>query len=352
MNANMAYNLENTIANDILCYLSTSRDSQAHDDIVSIAVAYYKPEVIKQAKEIFFKICNEKLTSRRATREHPNPSVPDLKDILDLFIKQEGKNICLPSFVANSYASMPPQSGFIGIARVIGSLRDEIASLRTELSQVRENRDKDIKSLEDISDVKQDISDIKIILSVRPMPLIAPENEIKTATNNEINSASINEYNTAPIENKDNSSPPRRSYLDAFRSKPGPFAGEGRRKSYNSGSANHQEEIKSPKYFTYTSGTTGKYNRMNNSSYEPKLYDIYIGGCNVGCESMDVIRYCNSITKSDIIKCVELETRSELYKSYKVTLTVDDREKLLAFDYWPRGITVRKFYNSRARNNI
>ena len=358
----MTYNLENVILNDVLCFLSTIRDSQAHDDIVAIAVAFYKSEVIKQAKEKLFEICNEKLIARRSTREHPNPSVPDLKDVLDLFIKMEGKNFVLPKFVANSYASMPPQSGFVGIAHMIGSLRDEIAALKTELSQIRENRDKDIKSLEDICDVKQDIKDIKIILSVRPAPLVTPNNENITTTNKQNNCASSKEIKTAPMEENDKSAPPRLSYLDAFRSKPGPFAGEGQRKNYNYGSGsspnknivksrNEQERRKAAPYAN-TSGTSGNYYNRSNPTYNSKIYDIYIGGCNVACQSIDAVRYCNSITKGEIINCVELETRSGLYKSYKITLNLNDREKLLTYNYWPRGIIVRKFYNSRGRNNI
>ena len=257
---------------------------------------------------------------------------------------------------------MPPQMGFIGLARMIGSLRDEVASLNIELTQVRETREKDIKSLEDISDVKQDINDIKIMLINRPMPEAASQKENKTVQKS-VNKTAQKNLKKIPSDNEDNNTvlagrefpdAPKMSYADAFRSTPGPFAGEGLRRNFNvkksSGGKLRQEE-NGKNRSTNTISSRDNVNINNNLACAPRLFDIYIGGCNVASESADVNRYCKSITNNDIINCVELETRSEFYKSYKVTLTVNDRATLLSYDYWPQGIIVRKFYNSRGRYN-
>ena len=46
-------------------------------------------------------------------------------------------------------------------------------------------------------------------------------------------------------------------------------------------------------------------------------------------------------------KCEALETRSTVSKSFKVSLNINDRQKLLNPDIWPENIICRKFYNPR-----
>ena len=46
-------------------------------------------------------------------------------------------------------------------------------------------------------------------------------------------------------------------------------------------------------------------------------------------------------------KCETLVSRNENSKSFKVTLNLVDRQKLLSPDVWPEGIICRKFYSSR-----
>ena len=41
--------------------------------------------------------------------------------------------------------------------------------------------------------------------------------------------------------------------------------------------------------------------------------------------------------------------RYDNYKSFKVTLLISDREKLLNPEIWPEGIICRKFYRPRAK---
>ena len=45
------HSLDNAYLNDILCYISTSRLSLSHEDIILNSVAFYKENAIKEAKE-------------------------------------------------------------------------------------------------------------------------------------------------------------------------------------------------------------------------------------------------------------------------------------------------------------
>ena len=48
-----------------------------------------------------------------------------------------------------------------------------------------------------------------------------------------------------------------------------------------------------------------------------------------------------------VSKCESLVTRNENSKSFKVSLNVSDRQKLLSPEVWPEGIICRKFYSGR-----
>ena len=68
------------------------------------------------------------------TNIHQNPSVTNVKDILTLLDKMEGK-VSIPSFVAANYNSFPPYN-FEPLAAVLCLLKDQIAAIRGEVAQL------------------------------------------------------------------------------------------------------------------------------------------------------------------------------------------------------------------------
>ncbi|KAL3284567.1 hypothetical protein HHI36_018724 [Cryptolaemus montrouzieri] len=60
--------------------------------------------------------------------------------------------------------------------------------------------------------------------------------------------------------------------------------------------------------------------------------------------------FANSKPKANILKCEKHESRNEnLYASFKLTNEKEDTEKVLASDFWPYEICVRKFFQRRTR---
>ena len=159
------FELQNTVLNDVLCFISTARKTLPHANVTAQTVGFYDDGAIRKAKETIFKICNEKPVARKSCSSHPNPSVADVEDILNLFHRMGSKSFLFPDFVAGSYASLPPSSGFDAMASVMGSLRDELFAVREEFRQMREKTVKDAKAMEDIVRVKDDIEDIKLLIS-------------------------------------------------------------------------------------------------------------------------------------------------------------------------------------------
>ncbi len=344
----MSLNLENTALNDILCFLSTSRDSSQYDDAVTTAHAFYSSDAVKIAKENIFQISKEKPINRRSCKETPDPTVADIRDILDLFEKNEGKRIVLPKFVAHNHTSLPPASGFLMFARIMVDLRDEISALRTEISQIREEKESNIKTLEDAIDIKQDISDIKNMLLTMKIPdqiVNRPQNNVEEITND-----------------------PAMSYADAFKLKPGPFIGERARRG-------HSVDNRNPRYHSNNvvaaTGVTGELagaarrlirreliigTAQNGSENDlcgaPKVLDIYVGGCQLSTDPDKVKSYCTKKLKMSFIKCCQLESKSKWNKSFKISIHANVRDELLKPEFWPEGIVIRKFFNPRNKTLI
>ena len=77
-----------------------------------------------------------------------------------------------------------------------------------------------------------------------------------------------------------------------------------------------------------------------------RVYDLFVGGCNSETSADDINNYCKNIQV--YLKKVEvLQTKSEWYKAFKISMMQSDRVKLLNPDSWPKGVFVRKFYNAR-----
>ena len=78
-----------------------------------------------------------------------------------------------------------------------------------------------------------------------------------------------------------------------------------------------------------------------------KYADLYIGNCDLDVSADSLILYITRETGINVHKCEPLESRSTVSKSFKISLNVNDRHKLLSPDVWPEDIVCRKFYNPR-----
>ena len=84
---------------------------------------------------------------------------------------------------------------------------------------------------------------------------------------------------------------------------------------------------------------------MNFTSAE-KFYDLYIGNCSVNLTSENVVSFIKDEFNITVKHCEDLKTIKQYCKSFKVTMSLNQRESLLESHLWPRGIVVRKFFKS------
>ena len=87
----------------------------------------------------------------------------------------------------------------------------------------------------------------------------------------------------------------------------------------------------------------------NNSTLKSaaRIADLYIGNCYVDVSADSLTEYIYDVAKIRVKKCEQLITKYDDYKSFKVSLLVNDRVNLLSSDIWPDGIVCRKYYNPK-----
>ena len=86
-------------------------------------------------------------------------------------------------------------------------------------------------------------------------------------------------------------------------------------------------------------------NRFRSS---PKLVDLYIGQCSLKTRSEDILYHCNRHLSVDPINCEELNCRNPSVKSFKLTISLYDRDYMLLPENWPRGVYVRRFFSKQS----
>ena len=88
-----------------------------------------------------------------------------------------------------------------------------------------------------------------------------------------------------------------------------------------------------------------KKNHGNNVLRSAKrVGDLYIGNCDLEVTADSLSAYILAETGIKISACEMLESRSNVSRSFKVTLNMNDRKRLLDPDVWPEEILCRKFY--------
>ena len=103
--------IKNAVINGVLCYLSSARHTLTDQAVITVCLSFYNGEKISEAKEILFKITKDSIIRWR----DESKARADLQDIITLMGKIDEENHDVPQFLADSFCSMPPASGFEAI---------------------------------------------------------------------------------------------------------------------------------------------------------------------------------------------------------------------------------------------
>ena len=126
----------------------------------------------------------------------------------------------------------------------------------------------------------------------------------------------------------------------------GNFSQNSVRKKTNVNTSNNHDAITSHRSYRVRNISGTK--RSATLSGVPKVLDVFVGGCELSSTHHQIEEYCKS-SGIDLKGCEPLETKSRWYKSYKISVLLSHRDKLLQPEFWPEGIFVRKFFKARSK---
>ena len=377
------HTVENAVVNDLLCFVSTARNTFTADNIVLNVVGFYKDEDIKKAKATLYQICRETPVNRKQCASQPNPSVSHTKDIIQLFEKAEREETDLPKFLASGFMSLPPSTGFESFASVVCSLRDEITALRLEVTEVRKASEKDSKSMENVNCIIQDVAEIKLLLHSSPNRTIS--NQERTADGNSARAGIQPQQDSDQQDSDRNENSAARSSTTAGDRLPGSYAGavsdsavrqnlqrrnvQAARSTESYGlhlapneDYNDASEFRGSQPWQVQGGARrGRYNRAParriniagtrtttsaGLSAAPRVLDVYVGGCGLETNVDNLSSFCNE-QGVNLQKCELLPSRAQWCRAYKISVDADAKDTVFSAEFWPEGIYVRRFFNAR-----
>lgn len=139
--------------NDLLCYASTALDSIDNNTIIINCVTFFGSAKINEAKQRLSELLNENLKWRKGN----DKIKANMQDIIDLLRNSAEKGKELPKFVAESYNSLPPVSGFDSIGEYLIRLIDEVSRLNQEVSYLKEARNNELNLKNELISLKETI---------------------------------------------------------------------------------------------------------------------------------------------------------------------------------------------------
>ena len=78
-----------------------------------------------------------------------------------------------------------------------------------------------------------------------------------------------------------------------------------------------------------------------------RLGDLYLGNLDLDVTETEIIEYIKEETDIPVDKCILLNSKNPNCKSFKISVSFENRVLLLSPESWPEGVICRKFYNPR-----
>ena len=79
--------------------------------------------------------------------------------------------------------------------------------------------------------------------------------------------------------------------------------------------------------------------------------DVFLGRMDNEVIAEDIEHYIKECFGLNVDKIEELKIMTNQYKAFKVTLPINEREKLFNAELWPEDVIVDKYYN-RSKSNL
>ena len=164
---------DSIIVNGLLCFISSTRHRKSRDFIIQSCLPFYDQLKVREAKDILFSYTKERPINRRGEDYLQKSYI----DIIELFEKLSEDEVELPKFVADSFDTMPPCSGYEMISATMLSLIDQVNLLKDEIKNLKDISAADNIIMNDMAIVKEDLLEIRG--SIRDVKMKMYGNEIR-----------------------------------------------------------------------------------------------------------------------------------------------------------------------------
>ena len=366
-------NETNYVVNEVLCFISSALDSKTTDYIIGNCLPFYSQIKIREAKDLLCTLINEKPTRRRGE----NAIKLELSDIIEIIRKCHEEDLKLPTFVTTTFNSLPPSPGFETMGAVLVDLMDQITCLRNEIKLIKNTAANEKILMDDTAMIKDDLNFIKDrIKSFQPqidelyVNRLHKEKDISLVSEKSISPLEIEKFeqflDNYDLGNKKTFDPsaPSLSQLtqgDSYATvsaRPPVLRPSSHLKANETTKPektfdqNKQPdgfiEVRKRRRNTGIIGTK-KDNTSTNIKSANRQLDLYVGNfdSSIACETISEYVSVNNDIK--VFDCIEL-TSNKYFKSFKLSVGSNDRDKLLVSNLWPEGIICRKFYSKINKN--
>ena len=328
----MVLRVENAVINNVLCFLSTSRNVMTEQSIVASCLTFYNGDTILQAKEILFNCLSETIPRRRGD----NKSKSDVTDILSTMKECDDGDKALPKFLCDGFSKMPPGSGFENIAEHMMSMITEFSALKNEIKSLQ-NQVKHLKNSTNSSTISVSAKN-----SASHKKPITVSHDVTSVNNNKCTTnKKVEQSPQIPATELDRSSkPPPALNGTAAESVPQidinddqNTKNENQQWTKVNYRKKHKSALKGSKL------VSGLFNGVQDSK------DLYVGRCNPLAKDEDITKYIQEELKVKVLACNVISKTESPAKAFKVTLNSEDIEQLLEASIWPKGIRVRKYFS-------
>ena len=342
-------------------------DNMPTDELCKIVLEFYTGGQIESAKSILYESCEGIEGERMKKRKQPNKHLNNVRDIID---RLNEVGLAAPQFVAQNLTNMPPTAlGGFDIAKIVKSLADMaevfgvLKCLQEDLGTVQhqfaglQNLTKEVASIKEMLGAKLvSKPETKVANRHNAEPNRINDNSSSDSSEEEMTNRAIVSSLTEADDESDGFKLPRkrrrlkrkpqlkRKYAEtaAMATAARPTADKPTMlRSCRRNSNNVPERVVSK--LRVASRRSGVPEKEVGDMQRPTVAKLFVSRLHDETTVAEVKAHLNVICKDHLVRVQRLDTRTNDYASFKVTVPAKLKAKLLSKKCWPEGANIRNF---------
>ena len=366
------------ISNDLLYFVNYKRKISPVNDVVAICEKFYSPDVVLDAKRLFFDCVGERDGMRFVSRRGENPSRANLDDLVNTMNKCDNDGISFPTFVSSDYSRIPQNDdGSVSLSQILfmmvemkrqmNKLESRVSNSSrndavTRDSSTHDNSQVDLFATQTMTSTSSN-PDPAPALPPPPPPSLPPPSIIVNSVERDagadgdgVGDSSGGGAGGGAGGGGAGVTPGSPAWNRVARRRGGDREG---RSGKTGGNANGRPRNQSNQRKTAESRIHANFARNRNVVIGKKpssgamswsganlTVACYIGRVDLSV-SKDLIKEDLKAMDVNVIDIDENETRHGLFKSFKLVVTKKDFDFLSSEEKWPEGVVFRRFRHPR-----